>query len=294
MNTVNVDQPVRRTSTFAIGGDLTVHRLGLGTMQLTGPGTWGPPRDRAEAIRVLRQAVELGVDFIDTADSYGPYVVEDLIREALHPYPDGLVIATKGGLARRGPAARDEGWPAIGRPDYLRHCVVTSLQRLGVDTIDLYHLHRVDPQVPIEDSLGELATLRQEGKIRHIGVSEVSLDVLRQAQAVTPIATVQNRYNLVVRHHDPVVEYCEREGIGFIPWFPLESGDLTTSGGTIARLAEKHQCTRAQLAISWLLARSPVMLPIPGTASTGHLTENLTAGSVVLTDEDVELLTRLS
>ncbi|MET0135822.1 MAG: aldo/keto reductase [Kibdelosporangium sp.] len=288
-----VERPLQQVSTFAIGGGKPVHRLGFGTMQLTGPGTWGAPEDRDEAIRVLRQAVDLGVDFIDTADSYGPFVAEELVREALHPYPENLLIATKGGLARRGPAERDEAWPSIGRPDYLRHCVVTSLYRLGLDTIDLYQLHRIDPQVPVEDSLGELETLRQEGKIRHIGVSEVSLDVLRQCQAVTSIATVQNRYNLVVREHEAVLEHCEREGLGFIPWFPLESGDLTETGGVVGRLAREYDCTPAQLAISWLLARSPVMLPIPGTSSTGHLVENLNAGAIQLAVQDVDMLTKL-
>jgi pyridoxine 4-dehydrogenase len=267
--------------TFAIGGDLPVNRLGYGAMQITGPGIWGEPRDRDEAIRVLRAAVELGVNFIDTADSYGPYVSEELIREALHPYPDGLVIATKAGLVRTGP---DE-WHAVGRPEYLRQEAELSLRRLGLERIDLFQLHRIDPRVPLAEQLGVFVELQQEGKIRHIGLSEVTVDELRAAQELAQIATVQNLYNVGNRASEPVLEACERDAIGFIPWFPLATGRLAEAGGPLDALAAETGATPAQLALAWLLRRSPVMLPIPGTSSVAHLEENMAAADIVLTDE---------
>lgn len=227
---------VRASGTFTLGGDLTVHRLGFGAMQLTGHGIWGEPADRDECIRVLRRAIDLGVDFIDTADSYGPFVSEDLIREALHPYPDGLLIATKGGLTRAGPA----DWRPVGRPAYLRQCVEMSLRRLRLDRIDLYQLHRIDPATPMEESLGELKALQDEGKIRHVGVSEVDADTVAAMREVADVVSVQNLYNVADRRHEAVVDYCEREGIGFIPWFPLATGKLARDGGPLQQLAERH------------------------------------------------------
>jgi aryl-alcohol dehydrogenase-like predicted oxidoreductase len=275
------------SGTFEIGGDLPVHRLGYGAMQITGPGVWGPPADPSEAIRVLRRAVELGVNFIDTADSYGPYVSEELIAEALHPYPKGLVIATKGGLTRGGPGV----WTPVGRPAYLRQEVEMSLRRLKLERIDLYQLHRIDPDTPVEESLGELRALQQEGKIRHIGVSEVSVDELVQARAIVDVVTVQNRFNLADRAAEPVLEYAEREGLGFIPWFPVATGRLARPGGPLDAAAKAHGATPGQLALAWLLRRSPVMLPIPGTKSVEHLEENVAAAELELTDEEVETLT---
>jgi aryl-alcohol dehydrogenase-like predicted oxidoreductase len=272
-----------------IGGDLAVHRLGFGAMQITGKGIWGEPADRDECIRVLRRAVDLGVDLIDTADSYGPYVSEDLIREALHPYPDGLVIATKGGLTRPGPGI----WHAVGRPLYLRQCVEMSLRRLKLERIDLYQLHRVDAQTPMEDSLGELSRLQQEGKIRHIGVSEVDVDTIAAMRQIVDVVSVQNLYNLTDRTHEPVLDYCEREGIGFIPWFPLATGELAADGGPLAGVAGRHSATASQLALAWLLRRSAVMLPIPGTSSVAHLEENCAAAEVELTDEEYATLSAL-
>ncbi|MBO4204640.1 oxidoreductase [Micromonospora echinofusca] len=277
-----------------MGGDLPVNRLGFGSMQLPGPGIWADPPDRDAAVAVLRRAVDLGVDFIDTADSYGPFVAEDLIREALHPYPPGLVVATKGGLVRRGPVTRDELWPVVGRPEYLRQCVEMSLRRLRLDTIDLYQLHRIDPRVPVEESLGELAALRQEGKIRHIGVSEVDVDTLRRCQAVTPIATVQNRYHLRHRMHDPVLRYCTENGLVFIPWDPLASGDLLHPDGPLARYAATRPETPAQVALGWLLHRSPAMLVIPGTSSLTHLADNVAAAGVRLSEPDLRALDDLA
>jgi aryl-alcohol dehydrogenase-like predicted oxidoreductase len=275
------------SGTFEIGGDLPVHRLGYGAMQITGPGVWGPPADPSEAILVLRRAVELGVNFIDTADSYGPYVSEELIAEALHPYPKGLVIATKGGLTRGGPGV----WTPVGRPAYLRQEVEMSLRRLKLERIDLYQLHRIDPDTPVEESLGELRALQQEGKIRHIGVSEVSVDELVQARAIVDVVTVQNRFNLADRAAEPVLEYAEREGLGFIPWFPVATGRLARPGGPLDAAAKAHGATPGQLALAWLLRRSPVMLPIPGTKSVEHLEENVAAAELELTDEEVETLT---
>jgi aryl-alcohol dehydrogenase-like predicted oxidoreductase len=274
-------QPASASGTFAIGGELPVNRLGYGAMQLTGPGIWGPPRDHDEAIRVLRRAVELGVTFIDTADSYGPYVSEELIREALHPYPDNLVIGTKAGLVRPGP----DLWEMCGQPDYLRQQAELSLLRLGVTRIDLFQLHRIDPAVPLAEQIGVLTELQQEGKIGHIGLSEVSVDEIEAARELTPIATVQNLYNLVERGSEAVLDYCEREGIGFIPWFPIATGQLARPGGVLDPIARDTGATPAQLALAWLLRRSPVMLPIPGTSSVAHLEENVAAATLELTEE---------
>jgi aryl-alcohol dehydrogenase-like predicted oxidoreductase len=272
---------IGEAGTFALGGTTPVTRLGFGAMRITGPGIWGPPRDHDEAIRVLRRAVELGVDFIDTADSYGPFISEQLIFEALHPYPDGLVIATKGGLTRSGP----DDWRPVGRPEYLRQQCELSLRHLGVEQIDLYQLHRIDPKVPVEESLGELVLLQQEGKIRHIGLSEVSVEELERAQQTATIASVQNLYNVSNRSAEPVLERCEQEGIAFIPWFPLATGKLAAPGGPLDELSAELGATPSQIALAWLLRRSPVMLPIPGTSSVEHLEENLAAAGVQLSDE---------
>jgi pyridoxine 4-dehydrogenase len=282
-------QTVNRASgTFEIAGR-TVHRLGFGAMRLTGSGIWGEPDDRDECIRVLRRAVELGVDLIDTADSYGPYVSEELIREALHPYPDGLLIATKAGLVRHGPNI----WQPVGRPEYLRQECEMSLRRLGLDRIDLFQLHRIDPKVPLEDQIGVLNELRDEGKIAAIGLSEVSVDEIDQVRAQAEVATVQNLYNLTTRDSDDVVDYCTREGIGFIPWFPIAAGKLADPGGPVAEIAEKYEATAAQVALAWLLARAQVVLPIPGTSSVAHLEENMGAAELYerLTREDIATLT---
>jgi pyridoxine 4-dehydrogenase len=279
-------RPVAASGTFSIGGDLPVTRLGYGAMRITGEGIWGPPRDHDEALRVLRRAVELGVDFLDTADSYGPYVSEDLIREALHPY-DGVVVATKGGLLRTGPGV----WPICGKPDYLRQCVEMSLRRLGVERIDLWQLHRIDPEVPVEDSLGAIRAMQEAGKIRHVGLSEVSVAEIEQARAVVDVVSVQNLYNLGNRKSEEVLAYCEHEGIAFIPWFPVAAGDLAKPGGLLDEIAAAHEATHAQLALAWLLRRSPVMLPIPGTSSVTHLEENCAAAQVELTDEEWDRLT---
>jgi aryl-alcohol dehydrogenase-like predicted oxidoreductase len=280
-------QPLAAASgTFELGGDLPVHRLGYGAMQITGKGIWGEPDDPEECRRVLRRAIELGVNLIDTANSYGPEVSERLIAEALHPYPDDLAIATKAGLERPGPGQ----WVSNGDPAYLKSECEGSLRRLRVDTIDLFQLHRVDRRVPIEDSLGALVELRDEGKIRHIGLSEVSVEQIEQAQAVTPIASVQNKYNLGDRSAEPVLEACERQGIAFIPWFPLNTGGLAAAGGPLAEAAERHGATPAQLALAWLLHRSAVMLPIPGTSKVDHLEDNLRAAELKLTDEEFEAL----
>jgi pyridoxine 4-dehydrogenase len=277
---------VAASGTFALGGDLPVHRLGYGAMRITGEGIWGPPKDRDEALRVLRRAVELGVDFIDTADSYGPFVSEDLIREALHPY-DGVVVATKGGLTRSGPGV----WEQVARPEYLRQCVEMSLRRLGVEQIDLWQLHRIDAQVPVEESLGAVKALQEQGKIKHLGLSEVTVAEIEQARQVVEVVSVQNLYNLGNRQSEDVLQYCEREGIGFIPWFPVAAGDLAKPGGLLDELAAAHEATHAQLALAWLLRRSPVMLPIPGTSSVAHLEENCAAAGVALTDEEYDALT---
>jgi aryl-alcohol dehydrogenase-like predicted oxidoreductase len=278
-----------RSGSFAIGGDLPVHRLGFGAMRITGPGIWGDPEDHDEAVRVLRRSLELGVTLIDTADSYGPFVSEDLIAEALHPYPADLVIATKGGLTRQGPGV----WTPVGRPAYLRQCLEMSLRRLKVDSIDLYQLHRIDSEVPLEDQLGELDAMRKEGKIRHLGLSEVSVPEIEQARAITEIATVQNLYNLTDRKSEEVLDHCTREGLGFIPWFPLAYGKLATPGSVLEKAAKDHDATPAQLALAWLLHRSPVVLPIPGTSKVAHLEDNMAAAAIELTDGEVAALTAL-
>ncbi|WP_181724456.1 aldo/keto reductase [Nocardia gipuzkoensis] len=279
-------QPAAASGTFAIGGDLPVHRLGYGAMRLTGPGVWGDPKDPDEAVRVLRRAVELGVNFIDTADSYGPFVSENLIRKALHPYREDVVIATKAGLTRQGP----NEWRPVGRPEYLRQQAELSLRHLGVDRIDLYQLHRIDPQVPLADQLGELVALQQEGKIRHIGLSQVSVEQLRQAREIATIASVQNLYNLANRADEDVLNYAEQENIGFIPWFPIATGELAAPGGPLAAISAEHGATPAQLALAWLLRRSPVVLPIPGTSSVAHVEENIAAARITLTDDEFDSL----
>ena len=271
--------------TFAIGGDLTVHRLGYGAMQITGKGVWGEPDDRAECLAVLRRAAELGVDFVDTADSYGPEVSEDLICEALFPYGE-LVVATKAGLVRTGPGE----WHPVGRPEYLRQQCEMSLRRLGVEQLDLFQLHRIDPQVPAEDQFGLLAALQEEGKVRHVGLSEVSVDELDAARKVVEIATVQNRFNLVDRASEDVLDRCDELGIGFIPWFPIATGQLAREGGPLDELAKATGASPSQLALAWLLQRSPVVLPIPGTSSVAHLEQNLGAAAVTLTDAQVATL----
>jgi pyridoxine 4-dehydrogenase len=266
-----------------IGGTLDVRRMGFGAMRITGPQILGWPDDRENALRVLRRAVELGVNLIDTADSYGPEVSELLIAEALQPYPDGLVIATKGGLRREGSGA----WPRDGRPEHLREACEGSLRRLRLDRIDLYQLHAPDPNVPFEDSVGELARLREEGKIRHVGLSNVSVDQLNRAQELVPVVSVQNRYNLADRASEDVLEECDRQGIAFFPWYPLAVGDLAQPGGVVGRIASARGATPAQVALAWLLARSPVVVPIPGTASLRHLEENAAALDLELTDEEL-------
>jgi pyridoxine 4-dehydrogenase len=275
-------------TTFTIGGDLTVNRLGFGAMRLTGKGVWGPPADPDECIRVLRRLVEIGVNFIDTANSYGPYVSEELIKEALHPYSDGVVVATKAGLLRTGPDA----WPVLGYPAYLRQECEMSLRRLGVDTIDLFQLHRIDDKFPAEDQIGELLKLQQEGKIRHIGLSEVDVDQLDAAQKVATIVSVQNMYNVSVRKAEPVLEACEGQNIGFIPWFPLAAGPLAAADGPLQRIATDHDASPSQLALAWLLKRSPVMLPIPGTSKVAHLEENVAAAGIELSDDEFETLSK--
>ena len=275
-------QPALASGTFAIGGELVVHRLGFGAMRLTGPGIWGDPRDPEEAVRTVRRAVELGVNFIDTADSYGPAVSEPLIKRALHPYADDIVIATKAGLTRQGP----DRWLAVGRPEYLRQQAELSLRNLGVERLDLYQLHRIDPKVAFEDQLGELVALQHEGKVGHIGLSEVGVDELERARAITPIASVQNLYNLVDRKSEAVLEHVEAAGIAFIPWFPLAVGQLADAGGPLDELADRHGASPSQLALAWLLHRSPVMLPIPGTSSVAHVEENTAAATIELSDEE--------
>ncbi len=267
---------------FKIGGDLEVSRLGFGAMRITGDGIWGEPADREEAVRVLRRLPEVGVNFVDTADSYGPFVSEDLIAEALHPYGEDLVIATKGGLCRSGPGI----WEAVGRPEYLRQCVHMSLRRLKLERIDLYQFHRPDPKVPFAESVGALAELQKDGKIRHIGLSNVTADQLAEARQITEIVTVQNRYNLTDRSSEPVLEACEKDGIGFIPWAPVAGGELAREGGPLDQAASRHGVTISQLSIAWTLHRSPVMLPIPGTSKVSHLEENMKAAELELGEEE--------
>jgi aryl-alcohol dehydrogenase-like predicted oxidoreductase len=255
-------------------------------MQLTGEGVWGAPTDPDEAVRVLRRAVELGITFFDTADSYGPEVAEDLLRTALHPYADDVVIATKSGLTRQGPGI----WTPVGNPAYLRQQCELSLRRLGVETIDLFQLHRIDANVPAEDQVGELKKLQDEGKVRHIGLSEVSVEQLVEARKIATIATVQNLFNLANRDAEPLLDHCTEEGIGFIPWFPLATGELSKQDGPLAEAAKRHDATPSQLALAWLLKRSPVMLPIPGTSSVAHLESNTAAAGIELTDDEFEAL----
>jgi len=276
-----------KAGTFALGGTTPVTRLGYGTMQLTGPGVWGDPKDPAEAVRVLQRAVELGVNFFDTADSYGPFVAEELIRKALHPYADDVVIATKAGLSRSGPG----DWRPLGRPEYLRQQCELSLRHLGLERIELFQLHRIDAKVPLAEQLGELVLLQQEGKIRHIGLSEVSVDELKQAQETATIVSVQNLYNLANRSAEDLLDHAEANGIAFIPWFPLATGDLAGDGGPLDQLAQELDASPSQLALAWLLKRSPVMLPIPGTSSVAHLEDNLAAADIELTDEQEAQLT---
>ena len=273
---LSVDGPATASGTFEIGGDLTVRRLGFGAMRITGPGVWGEPKDHDEAIRVLRRAAELGITFIDTADSYGPEVSERLIAEALHPYPADLVIATKAGFDRSGP----DQWTMNGRPEHLRSACDGSLKRLKLERIDLYQLHRIDPRVPAEDQMGTLKDLQVQGKIKHIGLSEVSVGQIKNARKIVPIVTVQNRYSVTDRAAEDVLEYCERENIGFIPWFPLGAGKLAEPGGKLTRTAGELKMSTSQLALAWLLWRSPVMLPIPGTSSVKHLEENVATAGV--------------
>jgi len=281
--------PAHKSGTFKLG-DATIHRLGYGAMQLTGKGIWGPPRDPTEAVRVLRRAVALGVDFIDTADSYGPYVSEELIAEALHPYPAGLVIATKAGLARTGP----NQWIPLGRPEYLRQECEMSLRRLKLDRIELFQLHRIDPKVPAAEQFGLLRDLQREGKVAHVGLSEVGVHEIEAARKVVRIATVQNLYNLGDRKAEPVVEHCEREGIGFIPWFPIASGKLLEPGGPLSEVANAVGATPSQVALAWLLRRSKVILPIPGTSSVAHVEENCLAGTVSLSDAQFDRLKKIA
>jgi aryl-alcohol dehydrogenase-like predicted oxidoreductase len=274
------------SGTFKLGGDLEVNRLGYGTMQLTGEGVWGEPDDRDEAIAVLRRAVDAGVNFIDTADSYGPEVAERLIFEALHPYPDDLVIATKVGFTRAGPG----DWRPVGRPEYLRQQTELCLRRMGLETIDLMQLHRIDAKVPLEEQVGELANLQQEGKIRHIGLSEIDVSQLEDAQKTAKIVSVQNLFNLTNRDAEPLLDHCTENNIGFIPWFPLATGKLLEQGGPLAKIAADTGAEPSQLALAWLLKRSPVMLPIPGTSSVAHLDQNLGAAELELTDDQFEAL----
>jgi pyridoxine 4-dehydrogenase len=268
--------PAAKAGEFLIGNDLRVTRLGFGAMRITGDGIWGEPKDRPEAIRVLRRAVELGINFIDTADSYGPNVSEEIIAEALHPYPADLVIATKGGYARPGP----NRWVENGKPEHLRSACEGSLRRLRLDRIDLYQLHRIDPKVPAEDQLGTLKTLQAEGKIKHIGLSEVSVRQIQHAQTIVPIVSVQNRYSLADRGSEDVLEFCEKQKMAFIPWFPLAAGKLSGADSPISRVAAQLKATPSQVALAWLLARSKVMLPIPGTSSVKHLEENVAAAGL--------------
>jgi aryl-alcohol dehydrogenase-like predicted oxidoreductase len=281
---------VAPTDTFSIGGDLPVHRLGYGAMQLPGPGVWGEPADPENARRVVRAAVEQGVDFIDTADSYGPVVSERIIAEALHPYPEGLVIATKAGLTRQGPGI----WTPVGRPAYLKQQVELSLRTLRLERIDLIQLHRIDAEVPLADQLGAFKELQDEGKVRHVGVSEVSVAELEQAREIVDVVSVQNLYNLTNRQSQDVLDHATEHGIGFIPWFPIATGDLAAPDSPVADIARELDATPSQVALAWLLHTSPVVLPIPGTKSVDHLTENLGAAQLRLSDEDMARLDALA
>jgi pyridoxine 4-dehydrogenase len=279
-------RPAQASGMFVIGGDLPVYRLGFGAMRLTGEGIWGEPADHDEAIAVLRTAIELGITLIDTADSYGPDVSERLIAEALHPYPADLVIATKAGFTRPGPGQ----WTENGRPEHLRSAVEGSLRRLRLESIDLLQLHRIDPKVPMEDQIGALLEMQREGKIRHIGLSEVSVAQIEAVRRLAAIVSVQNHYNLAYRNSEDVLEYCTRERLAFIPWFPLATGDLTQPGGAVARVAERIGALPSQVALAWLLAKSPVMLPIPGTSQVSHLRENTDAALLALDDRAMQEL----
>jgi pyridoxine 4-dehydrogenase len=281
---------VAPADTFSIGGDLPVHRLGYGAMQLPGPGVWGEPADHDAAVRVVRAAVDQGVDFIDTADSYGPFVSELIIAEALHPYPEGLVIATKAGLTRQGPGI----WTPVGRPAYLQQQVELSLRHLKVERIDLIQLHRIDSEVPLADQLGAFKELQDQGKVRHIGVSEVSVEQLEAAREIVDVVSVQNLYNLTNRQSQDVLDYATAEGIAFIPWFPIATGDLAAPDSPVADIARELDATPSQVALAWLLQKSPVILPIPGTKSVDHLTENLGAAGLSLSDEDMARLDALA
>ena len=276
----------KASGTFKIGGDLEVNRLGFGAMRITGPGIWGPPEDPAEARRTVKRVPELGINFIDTADSYGPYVSEDLLAEVLAPYPKGVVIATKGGLTRHGPNV----WPVLGRPEYLRQCVLMSLRRLKQERIDLWQLHRIDPKVPRDEQFGALAEMQREGLIRHPGLSEVNVEEIQAAGRFFKVTTVQNLYNLAHRHSEAVLDHCAANGIGFIPWYPLAAGNLAAPGGLLDTVAKKVHATPSQVALAWVLQRSPVMLPIPGTGKVHHLEENTAAAHITLSDEDFRAL----
>jgi len=283
-------RPAARSGTVLLGGDLPVHRLGFGAMRLTGKGIWGEPRDAREAIAVLRRAVALGVNLIDTADSYGPEVSERLIAEALYPYPQGLVIATKAGLVRPGP----DRWTPNGRPEHLRAACEGSLHRLKLERIDLYQLHRIDPEVPLGDQLGTFKRLQEEGKIRHVGLSEVSVAEIERARQIVPIVSVQNRYSPIDRQHESTLDHCERERMAFLPWYPLGAGAAVRPGSPLAKVAARLHATPAQVALAWLLRRSPVMLPIPGTSSVKHLEENVAAALLELSMGDFEEIARAS
>jgi len=273
--------------TFTIGGDLTVNRMGYGAMRITGPGIWGPPKDRAEAVRVLKRAVDMGVNFIDTADSYGPHISEEIIAEALHPYPKELIIATKGGLERTGP----NQWPVNGHPKHLKEVLAGSLKRLKLERIDLYQLHRFDPQVPVEDSLGVLKDAQDQGLIRHIGLSEVSVAQIKQAAALVDVVSVQNLYNFGNQRWGDVLSWCEENEVAFIPWYPLDAGNLAAEK-VLKKVAEKHKATEYQVALAWLLQVSPATLLIPGTSSVSHLEENIAAVNIRLDEEDLKTLPR--
>ncbi|HEX8820828.1 MAG TPA: aldo/keto reductase [Archangium sp.] len=282
MTTINA----AASGTFRIGGDLEVNRLGFGAMRITGPGIWGDPEDPKEARRTVARLPELGINFIDTADSYGPFISEDILAEVLAPYKGGMVIATKGALTRHGP----NSWLPVGRPEYLKQCVLMSLRRLKQERIDLWQLHRIDAKVPRDEQFGAIAEMQREGLIRHVGLSEVSVEEIQAASRFFKVATVQNLYNLVNRHSEPVLDHCEKNGIGFIPWYPLAGGPLAKEGGLLDTLARKMGATPSQVALAWVLKRSPVMLPIPGTGKVKHLEENTAAAAVKLSDEDFRAL----
>ncbi len=290
MNATLINEPAAKSGNFILGGDLPIHRMGFGTMRLTGKGIWGEPSDRRECIAALQRAVELGITLIDTADSYGPEVAERIIAEALHPYAGNIVIATKAGLQRPGP----DVWVEDGRPDHLRKACEGSLRRLKLERIDLFQLHRIDAKVPLEDQIGALLDLQRNGKIRHIGLSEVTVEQIKAVRRMTPVASVQNRYNLVDRQSEAALSYCTRENIGFIPWFPLAAGDLTKPGGLLERAAAKLGAQPTQVALAWLLRKSPVMLPIPGTSKAAHVQTNTEAALIELDDLTMQELDQVS